>query len=80
MGETESPHVHDFGIFGRVPEPQNQYHSSLETPGYLKKTMNKRIIFGNLMFGNLKMSEIAHFIVVGNGGSRTIPKIRVINS
>ena len=32
MGETETPHFHDFLIFGRVLEPQNQYHLSLETP------------------------------------------------
>ena len=34
MGETQTPHFYDFWIFGRVPEPQNQYYLSLETPGY----------------------------------------------
>ena len=24
MGKTENSHVHDFGIFGRVPEPPHQ--------------------------------------------------------
>ena len=26
------PHFYDFKIFGRVPEPQNQYDLSYETP------------------------------------------------
>ena len=38
MGKTENPHVHDFEVFGRVPEPQHQYYFSLETPGCLTKT------------------------------------------
>ena len=25
MGETETPHLYDFGISGGVPEPHNQY-------------------------------------------------------
>ena len=32
----KTPHSNDFGIWGRVPEPRNQYYLSLETPGYLK--------------------------------------------
>ena len=32
------PHFHDFGIFGGVPEPQNQYYLFLERPGYLNKS------------------------------------------
>ena len=37
MGETENLNFHDFEIFERVLEPQNQYDSSLETPGHLKE-------------------------------------------
>ena len=37
MGGTETPHLYDFGIFGRVPEPQNQLYLSLETPGHLNQ-------------------------------------------
>ena len=38
MGEPSNPHFYDFWIFGRIPEPQNQYYLSLETPRYLKKS------------------------------------------
>ena len=38
MGEPETSHFYDFGISGRVPEPQNQYYSFCETPGYLKES------------------------------------------
>ena len=37
MGEPETPHFYDFGVFERVPEPQNHVFLSLETPGYLTK-------------------------------------------
>ena len=36
-GDPQNPHLYDFGTFGRVPEPQNQFCLSLETPGYLNK-------------------------------------------
>ena len=35
MGESQTLHFYDFGIFERVPEPQSQLFLSLETPGYL---------------------------------------------
>ena len=41
MGEPTNPHFYDFGIFGRVLEPQNQYYLSLETPGHLNKKQEK---------------------------------------
>ena len=37
MGQAQTPHFYDFGIFEPVTEPQNQLFLSLETPGYLKK-------------------------------------------
>ena len=37
MGESINPQFDDFGLFGCVPEPQNQYYLSLETPGYQTK-------------------------------------------
>ena len=45
MGETATPHFYDFGVFGLVPEPQNQLFLSLETPRYLTKSRKK---FGTL--------------------------------
>ena len=47
MGETQTPHFFAFGIFGRVPEPQNQYDLSLEKPGHLNKSKKPQIIFEN---------------------------------
>ena len=38
MGEARNPHFHDFGISGRVHEPQNQYSLSLETPGSFQES------------------------------------------
>ena len=35
MRGTRNPHVHGFGIFGRVQTAQNQHYLSLETPGHL---------------------------------------------
>ena len=37
MGEAQTPHFYDFGIFEPVTKPQNQHYLSLETPGYSKK-------------------------------------------
>ena len=37
MGETETPHFHDFGISGRVPEPKTIYF-------YLGDTRTPQII------------------------------------
>ena len=60
MGETENPHFYDFETFGRVPEPQNQYYSSLETPGYFNKPetnpepLLNMLRFGNVRFGNVE--------------------------
>ena len=36
MGEAQTPHFYDFGIFEPVTKPQNQHYLSLETPGYSK--------------------------------------------
>ena len=41
LWESPNPQLYDFGILGRVPEPQNhQLCLSLETPGYLKQIKN----------------------------------------
>ena len=37
MGEPETPHFYDLGIFGRAPEPPNQVFLFLETTGDLNK-------------------------------------------
>ena len=56
MGESKNPHFYDSGIFGRVPEPQNQYYLSLETPGYLKQFKKSQLVSNNISFINIKIS------------------------
>ena len=41
MGEAQTPHFYDFGIFEAVTKPQNQHYLSLETPGYSNKIEKK---------------------------------------
>ena len=49
MGETETPHFHDFEVFEPVPEPQNQCLSG-ETPRDFKKSKKKpKSCLGNAM-------------------------------
>ena len=38
MGEAQTPHFYDFGIFEPVTKPQNQLFLSLQTPGHLKES------------------------------------------
>ena len=45
MGEPQTQHLYDFGIFGRVQTLPNQYYFSLETPGHLKKIKQIHGIF-----------------------------------
>ena len=61
MGDPQTPHFHDFGISGRVPEPQNQYYSSLETPGYLNKSRKIRGTCSKHISLKSKNSENTHF-------------------
>ena len=56
MGEPQTPNFYDFGTFGRVPEPRNQYYLSLETPGYLKQE-TAPIIFKSIILENVKNVE-----------------------
>ena len=59
MGEPKNPNFYDFGAFERVPEPQNQYYLCFETPGYFLKTRNPWNVLKDIMFLNLKNSEIS---------------------
>ena len=79
MGETETPHVYDFGTLGRVLSSQNQLCSSLETPGYFKQS-KKNILCKNICWGNLKDLEIEHLSTFEKDGHRQIPTIRLMNS
>ena len=61
MGEPRNLHFYDFGIFGRVPEPQHQLILSLETPVYLNKSkkiqndyFSKHHKFGSPCFVNFR--------------------------
>ena len=81
MGKPETPHFCDFGIFGRVPEPQNQYYLSLEAPGYAKTNREDPWrILENIMSINLKMLDIQNCDNCRKNGRRNIPSIRLIKS
>ena len=77
MREPQTPHFYDFGISGRVPEPQNQYYLSLETPGYLNEIKKEpwgifqKILFWYIIFfGN---SFLSIFEKTGAGNSAAPP-------
>ena len=78
MGEPENLHFHGFGIFGRVPEPQNQLFLSLETPGHPGKMPKSSLL--NIVFVNLKMLEIRSFVNAGKDRRPTVPTSRLIKS
>ena len=74
-GRPNTAHFHDFEIYGRVHDSQNQLFLQLETPRYLnpfKKNPKslKRIC------GNLRLSEIEHFNCCGKDSRRSIPTNR----
>ena len=73
MGESKNTHFYDFWIFGRVPEPQNQYYLYLETSRYRTHAKNKKSFKTHILFGNLKMSGI-HFLKFGKRWAPTIQK------
>ena len=80
MGETKTPNFYDFGIFERVPKPQNQLFLSLETPGHLKNQENSLEHFFKILFVCIsKFGKIHNFDIVGKDGHRQIPKIRLIS-
>ena len=80
MGESQTPHFYDFGISGRVPQPQNQYYLSFETPGYLTEfKKNPTHCFENIMFININILKIPNSVNFGKD-VREIPPIRLINS
>ena len=63
LREPQTPHLNDFGIFERAPEPQNHLFLSLETPGLFKKSKTSRLCltksyFGENHFGELKRLEM----------------------
>ena len=81
MGEAENPNFHDFGLFGRVPEPQNQYYSSLETPEYLNQfKRNPEAFWKPIIGGNLKTCDIPNVENVGNDGRHKFQTVRLISS
>ena len=77
MGEPYTPHLYDFGIWGRVPEPKNQLLLFLEAPGYLEKikkingTFREYYLFKSQNFGNPKLEN------VGKDGNRNMMKIHL---
>ena len=81
IGEPKTPHFYDFGILGRVPEPQSQLCLSLETPGHLKEIKKSLEHFKTYyVFFNLKVLEIHIVVDLGKDWRRQIPPIRLMNS
>ena len=79
MGEAQTPHFYDFGIFEPVTKPQNQHYLSLETPRHLNEI--KKIpgpFSNNMIFANGKLLETHNSDIFGKGGHRTMMKIRRI--
>ena len=71
MGETKNPHFFDFGIFGRVPEPQHQlfFFGDTRIPNKIKKHPGAH----RQKFGiNLKSTEIPKFGNFRKDGHRQI--------
>ena len=75
----ETPHFYDFEIFGRVPEPRNQYHLSFETPRYLNKSRIPLDYCQHVLM-ILKSLEIANIRNVRKDGHHQIPTICLIKS
>ena len=62
MAEPKTPHFHDFEIFGRAPEPQNQHDLSLERPGYINSQAKKNIyVYQNLVFETWELKRLKTF-------------------
>ena len=80
MGEPETPHFYDVGIFGRVPEPQNQLSLSFETPGYQIQIRRLTGTFVKHIFADFKSLETPDFVNVGKDGRRGMMKIHLIIS
>ena len=67
MGEAQTVHFYDFGTFERVPKPQNQLFSFLETPT-------------KISFINLKILELHNCVDFGKDGHQQMMNIRIIKS
>ena len=67
MGEPQTPHFYDFGIWGRVPEPQNQDYVS---PVF--------VLYLILQIAKFRQSN--SLLVFGKDGRRKFPTIRLTKS
>ena len=56
MGEPQTPHFYDFGILGRVAEPQIQYDLFLKTQDTFKKSKKApKLFLENIIWGNVNV-------------------------
>ena len=76
MGEAQTPHFYDFGIFEPVAKPQNQLFLFLETPGHRKQNKENSNIVQNIVFINI---GILNFSIFRKDGHREMMKIRLKN-
>ena len=54
---SQTPHLYDFGIFGRVPEPQKHVFLSLGTPGHSKQSKKNPKSFSKIFFLEIRDLE-----------------------
>ena len=57
MGGSKNHHFYDFGTFGRVPEPKNNYFCFWDTSIPNKNAENSRHIFKNTNLVNINISK-----------------------
>ena len=79
MGESQNPHFHDFGSFGRVPGSQNQVLLSLVTPGYLKEFKKSANHVWKYLFCKFHFSGHLKHEHIGKGPHPRMMKIRIMN-
>ena len=70
-GESETPNSSDFGIFGRVPDSQNQSFF-FETQGHLTKFKKNTESLQNISFYKYQNWKIQDFENGGKDGRREI--------
>ena len=61
MGEAQTPHFYDFGIFEPVTKPPNQHDLSLETPGHFKTNQENTCLFWKYYFYKFQKMETRVF-------------------
>ena len=70
MGKSRTPHSHDFGIFGRAHEPQNQYYFIFGDTKILQETEDNPESVSKEYSWKSPNVKIEHFENIGKDESR----------